>query len=145
MFSSWLPLWLPLALASAFFAALVAVFGKLGLDRVDTTVATAARAAVMFVTLAAVVVSTGKLSQLSSITGRPLLYVVLAGLAGALSWLCYFAALKLGRASQVAVVDRLSIVFVILLAALFLSEKLTWKSGLGSVLVAAGAILIGMK
>jgi transporter family protein len=133
-------LWLPLALGSAVFAALVAVFGKLGVNGVNTTVATAVRAAVMFLTLVIIALATGKTS-LAQFDGKAWLYIVLAGVAGALSWLCYFWALKVGRASHVAVIDRLSVVFIIVLAALFLGEDLTWKTGFGAALIALGAAL----
>jgi transporter family protein len=139
---SWL--WLPLALLSAVFAALVAVFAKVGLEKVDTTVATAARAAVMFVVLLAVVAATGKLGGLQAVQGKALLFVVLAGLAGAASWLFYFWALRVGDASKVAPIDRLSLVFVVLLAALFLGEKVGMKTGLGAALMTAGAVLIAL-
>jgi len=136
------PLWAVLGLASGLFAALVAVFGKIGIDRIDPTLASTVRAVFMFATLGLVTVFTGKLSELHTLQGRPLLYILLAGMAGGLSWLCYFWALRLGKASHVASLDRLSIVFVILFAAVFLGEKLTWKSGLGGALMALGALLI---
>jgi transporter family protein len=135
------PSWLPLALASAFFAALVAIFGKLGLDKVDTTLATTVRAAVMLVVLTVVTAATGRFSHWSEITGQPLLFIILAGLAGALSWLCYFLALRIGRTAQVAAIDRLSLVFVVLLAVLFLGERFTWKIGLGAAIMTVGAII----
>lgn len=137
-----MPLWIPLGLASAVFAALVAVLGKVGLDKTDPTLATTARAAVMFAVLLAVAAATGKLSGLSTLQGRPLLFIFLAGLAGALSWLCYFWALRIGGAGQVAALDRLSIVFVVALAAVFLGEKLTWTTALGALLMAAGAVFL---
>lgn len=135
-------LWLLFALGSALFAALVAVFGKLGVVNVDSTLATAVRAVVMAIFLVLVVFSLGKTHLLSSINNTALLYIVLSGIAGALSWLCYFFALKLGPAHGVAAVDRLSVVFVLILAALFLSESITWKTGMGALLLTAGAVLM---
>ena len=137
-----LPLWLPLAFGSAFFAALVAIFGKLGAKGVDPTVATMVRSAFMFTVLLAVAAFSGKISAVNSIGKRDLLYILAAGAAGALSWICYFWALRLGKAGSVAVVDRLSVVMVLLLAAAFLGEKLTVWSGLGGLLMVAGAVLV---
>ena len=136
--------WAVLALLSAVTAALVAIFGKMGLDGVDSTVATAVRAGIMFATLLVVVAVMGRLGDLRQIGGRPLLYIVLAGMAGAASWIFYFWALKLGPASKVAPLDRLSLVFVVLLAALFLGEKLALKGWLGALLMSAGAVLIAL-
>lgn len=129
------------ALLSAVFAALVAVFGKIGLGKVDTTLATAIRAVVMAVllVLAALVLKKWDLSQISN---KAYLFIFLAGLAGAASWLFYFLALKLGPATSVAALDRLSVVFVILFAALFLGESLTVKSVLGGLLIISGAFLL---
>lgn len=137
-------LWILLALGSASFAALVAVFGKLGVQNVDSTLATAVRALVMAIFLVLVVLFLGKTQLLSSIDNKALLYIVLSGVAGALSWLCYFFALKIGPAHGVAAIDRLSVVFVLVLAALFLSESITWKTGIGAVLLTAGAILMSI-
>jgi transporter family protein len=129
------------ALLSAVSAALVAVFGKIGLGKVDTTLATAVRAVVMAVllVLAAVVLKKWDLSQISN---KAYLFIFLAGLAGAASWLFYFLALKLGPATSVAALDRLSVVFVILFAALFLGESLTLKSVFGGLLIISGALLL---
>ena len=129
------------ALLSAVSAALVAVFGKIGLGKVDTTLATAIRAVVMALLLvsAAVILKKWDLSQISN---KAYLFIFLAGLAGAASWLFYFLALKLGPATSVAALDRLSVVFVILFAALFLGESLTIKSVLGGLLIVSGALLL---
>lgn len=142
MTSPWL--WLPLAVLSAFFAALIAVFGKLGLTKVDTTVATMLRAMIMFVVLLGAVAATGKFPQVGSVQGKALLFIVLAGASGALSWLFYFWALKLGKASQVAPIDRLSAVFAVALAFLFLGEAVGWKGWLGAALITAGAVLTAL-
>lgn len=142
MTSTWL--WLPLALLSAFFAALIAIFGKIGLSKVDTTTATMLRAMIMFLTLLAAVLLSGKLSSVNALTGKQFFWIVLAGVAGALSWLFYFWALKLGKASQVAPIDRLSAVFVVLLAALFLGESVGWKTAIGSALMVLGAIFVAL-
>lgn len=136
--------WIPLALLSALFGALVAVFGKMGLEKVDTTLATTVRAGVMFLFLLVVILAMGKFGEIGTLTGRTALYIVLAGIAGALSWIFYFWALKVGKASQIAPLDRLSIVFVIALAALFLGEKIVWKTAIGTALMVIGAIMIAL-
>ncbi len=134
-------MYLLFALLSAVFAALVAVFGKIGLGKVDTTLATAIRAIVMALLLVAATFALKKW-DLSQITNKAYLYIFLAGLSGALSWFFYFFALKLGPATSVAAIDRLSVVFVILFAALFLGESLTIKSVLGGLLIVLGAVLL---
>lgn len=134
--------WMLFALLSAFFAALVAIFGKLGLKGVDTTLATAIRGVIMAVFLVVVAFALGKVHFGEALTGRTLLFIVLSGIAGALSWLAYFTALKLGPASGVAALDRLSVVFVFIAATLFLAEAFTWKHLLGAALVSLGAVLL---
>ena len=135
-------MWLLYALLAAVTAALVAIFGKKGIQNIDTTAATMIRAGVMFVFLLLATVALRKLPAMWSVTNRTLLWIVLSGLAGALSWFFYFLALKFAPASRVAPIDRLSVVFVIILAALFLGEKITLTVGLGALLITAGAILI---
>lgn len=137
--------WIALALISAGFAALVAIFGKIGIANLDTTLATTIRSIVMAVFLVLVSLSLGKFHHAAPISGRNWLFIVLAGIAGALSWLFYFWALKNGPADGVAALDRTSVIFVVLLAALFLGEMFTWKVGLGAVLIAGGAILLTVK
>lgn len=136
--------WLLLALGSAFFAALVAIFGKIGLDKVDPTLATTARAGIMFLTMLVAAAAAGKLSGVGAIHGKAAAYIVLAGVAGALSWLCYFWALKSGRASQVAALDRLSLVIVVAFAAMFLGEKIGVRTGIGALFMTIGAILVAL-
>lgn len=137
-------MWIIYALLSAVTAALVAVFGKLGLKDMDPTLATTVRAIIMtgVLILVSLVMHKFNTASFSNIPGREWLFIGMAGLAGALSWLFYFIALKHGAASDVVAIDRLSIVFVVFLAALFLGESLTWTSMVGAFLVVAGAILI---
>lgn len=137
-------MWIIFGLLAAVFAALVAIFGKMGLTGIDTTTATAMRAIVMAIFLVVVILLQGKTGQVQEIIAnkKALHYIILSGLAGALSWLFYFVALKLGKVSQVAPLDRLSVVFAIILAALILGEKITLKVGLGAAMMAIGAILI---
>lgn len=140
-----MPAWILFALGSAVAAALVAIFGKIGLSKVDTTLATTLRSIVMAVLLVGFSVVMGKFSGLATVHRKDALYIILAGVAGAISWLCYFVALRMGPASGVAALDRLSVVFVLIIAVLALGEQLTWKSGLGAVLVVVGAVLISWR
>lgn len=140
-------MWLFYAFLSAAFAALVAIFGKLGLKNIDSTLATTVRASIMAVFLIVVAFIMKKFQQgmFAAFTARDWILITLSGIAGALSWLFYFFALKYGIAGKVVAIDRLSIVFVIIFAALFLGESLTWKTGLGAIIIGVGAILITMK
>ena len=139
-------LWLIFALLSAISAAAVAILGKIGLQGIDPNTATAIRAIVMALFLVTVVLIQDRFSNLSSIleNKKAIFYIIMGGVAGALSWLFYFIALKLGKVQQVAPIDRLSVVFAIILALIFLGEKLTWKVGVGAALISAGAILIAL-
>ena len=114
--------WILFALLAAVFAALVAIFGKLGVADIDSTLATTVRAVVMAVFLIVVAFSLGKAKLLGTIDSRAFTFIFFSGIAGALSWLFYFFALKTGPAGAVAALDRLSVVFVLLLAALFLGD-----------------------
>lgn len=137
-------MWLFYAFLSAFTAALVAIFGKMGLKSIDPTLATTVRAIIMAVFLVSAAFALRKFDgfSLASFTGREWTLIILSGVAGALSWLFYFIALKTGTASQVVAIDRLSVVFVIVLAAVFLGEAVTWRAFVGAVLIACGAILL---
>ncbi len=137
-------MWIIYALLSAFSAALVAIFGKLGLKSIDTTIATTVRSIVMalFLILATLFLKKSVIGSVLHFQNKEWAFIILAGIAGALSWLFYFAALKQGLATHVASIDRLSIVFVIILSAFFLGEKLSLWSGIGALLIACGAILI---
>lgn len=137
--------WILYALLSALFAALVAIFGKIGIQNVDTTLATSIRAVIMAGFLVATSLLLGKVKLLSTIDSKAFSFILLSGIAGALSWLFYFFALKHGPASGVSALDRLSVVFVLILAALFLGEVFTWKTALGGALLTAGAILLVLK
>jgi transporter family protein len=134
--------WLIFALLSAFTAALVAIFGKIGLEGVDSITASGVRAGIMFAVIIALVIVTGKASLITALDRKSLFYIFLGGLAGAASWIFYFLALQYGKASQVAPIDRLSVIFVIILAALFLGEKVSLQAAAGTGLITIGAILI---
>ena len=137
-------MWIFYALLSAIAASLVAIFAKLGLKSLDATLATTLRSLVMFIFLFGTSLSLKKFAgfNLRMLGTQDWLFIFLAGIAGAVSWLFYFFALKLGLASKVSAVDRLSLVFVIILAALFLGEKITLKVAVGTFLMVLGAILV---
>lgn len=138
--------WLLFAILSAIFAALVAIFGKLGLQGIDSTTATAIRAVIMAVFLIGVVLVLGKVDAVTKIAGNSgaMQFIVLSGVAGALSWLFYFLALQNGTVAQVVPIDRSSVVFALILAAVFLGEKVTLQSALGAALIVIGAILVAL-
>lgn len=137
--------WIIYALGSAVFAALVAIFGKIGVSKIDSTLATTVRAVIMAVFLVVTSLVLGKAELLSSINNKALFYIALSGIAGAISWIFYFFALKHGPTGGVAALDRTSVVFVLIVAALFLGEHITVKSGIGMALVATGAVLMALK
>ena len=138
-------LWILYSLLSAAFAGLVAILGKIGLSGIDSTLATSVRAIVMALFLFFVSLSLGKFNLLHTIKNKTLLFIVLSGVAGAMSWLFYFFALKTGIASGVAALDRLSVVFVLIFAILFLGEKFSLYSATGALLITIGAILMVIK
>lgn len=136
--------WLFYALLSAVSAALVSIFGKIGLAGLDSNVATAVRAIIMAVFLTGVVAVQGNLHQLPDALAdrRGLFFVALSGIAGAVSWLFYFMALKTGRVSQVAPIDKLSVVFAVLLSMLLLGERVSLFHGIGIGLIALGGLIL---
>jgi transporter family protein len=134
--------WRIYALGSALFAALTALFGKVGVAEMSSDLATFYRTVVILMMLALVVASRQEWQRPDTLSPRGLAFLALSGLATGLSWLCYYRALQLGPASRVAPVDKLSVVLVVLLAALFLGERLTWKTGCGAALITAGAALM---
>ncbi|MEM3385846.1 MAG: EamA family transporter [Nitrososphaeria archaeon] len=136
--------WFILALLDAFFAALVAILAKVGLQGVDSNVATAIRTIVMMVFTLGFVIVIGKGSQLTQLTSKDVFYIVLSGIAGAISWLLYFAALKLAEASKVAPIDRASVLFVLILSAFILGEKITIKTAIAGILIFIGVLLLAI-
>ena len=140
VFSTW-QLW---AVLSAIFAALTAIFAKVGVANINSDLATFIRTCVILLTLALIVYATGQFENPTSISPRTYLFLVLSGLATGASWLCYFRALKLGNASQVAPVDKLSVVLVAIFGALLLGEKLTMLNWLGVALIAFGAVMVAL-
>lgn len=137
--------WLSYALLSALFAAFTAILAKIGIKNVDSNVATAIRTIVIVCFAWAIVFFQGTYKQISSISKFSLMFLIFSGIATGLSWLFYFRALQMGKASQVAPIDKLSLVMTIILAAIVLKEKVTVNIIAGSILMAAGAILVGWK
>jgi transporter family protein len=133
------------AVLSAAFAALTAVFAKVGVAGVNSDFATFIRTVVILLALAGILVATGQWQSLSSISSRTYLFLVLSGLATGASWICYFRALKLGDAARVAPVDKLSVVLVAVFGVLFLGERLTGPNWAGVVMIAAGAVLVAYR
>jgi transporter family protein len=137
--------WLPWALMSAVFAALTAVLAKVGVANVDSDLATLLRTIVVVVALTAIVALTGKWQNPLTLSSKSLLFLTLSGLATGASWFCYYRALKVGDAARVAPIDKLSVVLVAVFAWAFLHEKLSARDWMGVLLVAAGALLLGLK
>ena len=137
------PVYLVYALLSAFFASLVPIFGKLGLKDVDSTLATTVRAFIMFVFLLLVALWQGK-TDVSSVSGKAFLFITLSGLAGALSWLFYFMAVKGGRVQAVVAIDKTSVALAIVLSWLIQREGMNLKTAVGTLLIVLGAILVSL-
>ena len=138
--------WLIYALLSAITAAAVAILGKIGLQQLDANTATATRAVVMAIFLVGVVVVQGKLNLVNTFLNdkKALLIIALSGIAGALSWLFYFMAIKEGKVSQVAPIDKLSVVFAVIFAVILFGEKISLLAGVGVAMIAVGAILVAL-
>ena len=137
--------WFVWALLSAVFAALTAIFAKVGLAGVDSDLATLVRTGIIGAVLAIFVVATGKWANPLTLPGKTLLFLLLSGLATGASWVCYFRALKIGDASKVAPVDKLSLVLVAVFAVLFLHERPVAREWAGILMVAAGVLVLAWK
>lgn len=135
-------MWLLFAILSAVFAAATAILAKVGIENVDSNLATAIRTVVVLIMAWVVVLVTNKGGGIASITSRSWLFLILSGLATGASWLCYFYAIKIGDVSKVVPVDKCSLVLTIIFAVIFLGESLTWKTVLGSILLLAGTIVM---
>ena len=133
------------ALLSAGFAALTAIFAKVGIENVNSDFATFIRTIVILLALGAILLATGQWQPPGSVSGRSYLFLILSGLATGASWVCYFRALKIGEAARVAPIDKLSVVLVALFGVAFLGERLSAPNWLGVALIAAGAILVAHK
>src|SRR5689334_12746019 len=133
------------AVLSAVFAALTAIFAKIGVENVNSDFATFIRTIVILLCLAAILAATGQFQSPGTISTRTYAFLVLSGLATGASWICYFRALKIGDASQVAPIDKLSVVLVAVFGFFFLGERPTGLNWFGIALIAAGAILVGWR
>ncbi|WFR97140.1 EamA family transporter [Rhizobium tumorigenes] len=136
--------WVFWAILSAAFAALTAIFAKIGISGVNSDLATLIRTMVIIVILAAIVTATGQWQAPSTISAKTWLFLGLSGLATGGSWIAYFRALKLGDAARVAPIDKLSIVLVAIFGVVFLGEKLGVVNWLGVALIASGALLLAL-
>ena len=135
-------MWFVLALGSAVFAALTSILAKVGIDGVNSNLATAVRTAVVLIMAWGMVFVADAQGGIGSISRRSWLFLILSGFATGASWLCYYRALQIGEASKVVPVDKLSVVITLVLAFAFLHEKFTWKSIAGAVLITAGTLLM---
>ena len=135
-------MWFILALLSAVFAALTSILAKIGIDGVNSNLATAIRTVVVVGMAWIMVFITGAQGGISEISRKSWLFLIVSGLATGASWLCYYKALQIGEASKDVPVDKLSVVITLILAFIFLNEKITVKSGIGCVLIGAGTLLM---
>lgn len=140
-------LWLVFAILSAITASLVSIFGKIGLQSVDANVATAVRSIIMAIFLLTVVIIQGKVSKIPELVSdkNTLLFIALSGVAGALSWLCYFLALKYGTVAKVAPIDKLSVVIAVILSVIILGEEISKGTILGVFFITIGVIIIAIS
>jgi transporter family protein len=136
------PAWVGFALGSAFFAALTALFGKLGVAGINSNMATFIRTIVILVVTALILSLRSEWQKPQAIGASSWLYLVLSGIATGLSWLCYYRALQLGPVSKVAPIDKLSVAIAIVLGILVLGEQLTWQVAVGGALIVAGSVVI---
>lgn len=134
--------WRAYALGSALFAALTAIFGKVAVSEINSDLATFLRTVIILIVAALILWARHEWQRPDALSPKGVLFLILSGVATGFSWLCYYRALQLGPASRVAPIDKLSVVFAVLFAIAFLGERLTWKVGLGTCLIAAGAVLM---
>jgi len=139
------PSWLVWALLSAAFAALTAIFAKVGVEDINSDLATLIRTVVVLISLSLILFATGQFRQSGPISTRSWVFLVLSGLGTGASWICYFRALKLGPATLVAPIDKLSVVLVALFGVVFLGERPSLNGWVGIALIAAGAVLIALR
>jgi bacterial/archaeal transporter family protein len=136
--------WQFFAFASAFFAALTAIFGKIGVSNINSNLATFIRTVVIIFVIAGIVTMRSEWQNPAGLSKKSLIFLVLSALATGASWLCYYRALQLGPANRVAPIDKLSVALVIFLSIIFLGETITWKIVLAGLLIVSGAILAAL-
>nr|WP_122012528.1 EamA family transporter [Maliibacterium massiliense] len=135
-------MWVWFAIGSAVFAALTSVLAKIGIEQVNSNLATAVRTAVVLVLAWGIVFATGAQSGLAGISGKSWLFLVLSGVATGLSWMCYYHAIQIGPVSKVVPIDKFSVVLTMILAFIFLGEKADVKTVIGGVLITAGTFVL---
>lgn len=135
-------MWIVFALLSAVFAALTSIFAKIGIENVNSNLATAIRTVIVLVMAWLIVFATGKHQQIVDISTKSWIFLVLSGLATGLSWLCYFYALQIGEASKVVPVDKFSVVITMVMAFFILGEVITMKTIIGGLLITAGTLVL---
>lgn len=138
-------MWWIYALLSALFAALTAIFAKIGVENVNSNLATAIRTVVVLVMIWLIVFARGEAKTISELSSRNWIFLTISGVATGLSWIFYFKALQMGEVSKVAGIDKLSLALTIIFAVIFLGETLTWKSALGAGLIIIGTVLLIWK
>lgn len=135
-------MWWVYALLSALFASLTAIFAKIGVTNVSSNLATAIRTVIILLVAWAIVFFRGEYKTINSLSKHNLFFLIISGVATGLSWIFYFKALQLGKVSQVAPVDKLSVALTIVLSVVFLGEMLSWKTALGALLIIAGTVVL---
>jgi len=135
-------MWWLYALLSALFASLTAIFAKIGITGVNSNLATAIRTIVILFVAWGIVLAKGEAKGLATLSKQNMFFLIISGIATGLSWIFYFKALQTGKVSQVAIIDKLSVVFTILLSIIFLGEILSWKTAIGALLIISGAIVM---
>lgn len=138
-------MWWVYALLSAVFASLTAIFAKVGIGNINSNLATAIRTCIVLVMIWLIVFSRNEAKQISEISGKNLLFLVISGVCTGLSWIFYFKALQIGEVSKVAGIDKLSLALTIILSVVFLGEALSWKTAVGAGLIIAGTLFLIMK
>lgn len=138
-------MWLVYALLSALFAALTAIFAKLGVANVNSNLATGIRSVVILIMIWSIVMARGEAKGISTLSKQNIIFLIISGIATGLSWLFYFKALQLGNVSQVAAIDKLSVALTIIMAVIFLGEPLTFKTLAGASLIIIGTVLLAWK
>jgi len=135
-------MWWIYALLSALFAALTAIFAKIGVSQINSNLATGIRTIIILIVAWGIVIFRGEAKGINAISKHSLLFLVLSGIATGLSWIFYFKALQIGKVSQVAPVDKLSVALTIVLSVIFLHEALTWKTAIGALLIISGTLVL---
>ncbi|SHK34942.1 EamA family transporter [Chryseobacterium polytrichastri] len=138
-------MWIYYALLSALFAAFTAIFAKIGVSNINSNLATGIRTIIILILVWSIVLIKGEAKEIGSLSKQNIIFLVLSGVATGLSWLFYFKALQIGKVSQVAAVDKLSVAIAIIFAVLFFKETLTLKTAMGALLIIGGTILLALK